>query len=109
YQASALLGRALTLEQVLVTAFDAASAIVEYDLGVVTLYARDTGRHKVQSVRVRPGTPPIIDPEALGALEFRDNAGLVAMVVKNRHYLPASGELRDDSVPVFSKKVRIRG
>jgi two-component system, cell cycle response regulator len=104
-----MLGRALTLEQVLETAFDAAAEIVDYDLGVITLYARDTQRHKVQSVRVKPGAPPIIEPDELGGLEFRDNAGLVAMVVKNRHYLPASGELRDDSVPVFSRKIRLRG
>jgi diguanylate cyclase (GGDEF)-like protein len=31
------------------------------------------------------------------------------MVVKNRRYLPASGELRDDSVPVWTGKVKLRG
>jgi diguanylate cyclase (GGDEF)-like protein len=107
YRASAMLGRALTLEQVMETAFDAASEIVEVDLSVITLFHAATRRHKVAGVRLRPDAP-VCELEALTALEFRDNAGIVSMVVKNRHYLPASGELRDDAIPVWTRKVKLK-
>ncbi len=109
YHASARLGRALTLDQVMDTAFEAASEIVDCDLAVITLFQPDTRRHRVYSARHRPGEPPLASPEELSGLEFRDNAGLVSMVVKNRHYLPASGELRDDAIPVWTRKVKLRG
>jgi diguanylate cyclase (GGDEF)-like protein len=91
------------------TAFDAARLIVDYDIAVTTLYDSMSRRHRVQSMRVRPDAPPLCNPERLQGLEFRDNAGLAAMVVKNRHYLPASGELRDAAAVVFTEKVPIRG
>jgi len=109
YHASARLGRALTLDQVMDTAFEAASEIVDCDLAVITLFQADANRHRVYAARHRPGVPPLVDPRELSGLEFRDNAGLVSMVVKNRHYLPASGELRDDAIPVWTKKVKLRG
>jgi diguanylate cyclase (GGDEF)-like protein len=109
YHASARLGRALTLDQVMDTAFEAASEIVDCDLAVITLFQADTNRHRVYSARHRPGVSPIVDPLELAGLEFRDNAGLVSMVVKNRHYLPASGELRDEAIPVWTRKVKLRG
>ena len=55
YQATAMLGRALTPEQVIATAFDAAAAIADYDVGVVTRYDRDAGTHRVSGVRVGAG------------------------------------------------------
>ncbi|HEY8141063.1 MAG TPA: sensor domain-containing diguanylate cyclase, partial [Kofleriaceae bacterium] len=109
YRASAMLGRALTLEQVLDTAFEAAAEIADYDLAVVTLFSAETRKHKVQGVRLRPDAQPITSPETLAQLEFKDNAGLVSMVVKNRHYLPASGELKDDAIPVWTKRIKLRG
>ena len=107
YQATAMLGRALTVEQVIETAFDAAAAIVEYDAAVIALYDKAKARHKIAAVRVRPGGEGIIDPEQLTNLEFKDNAGLAAMVVKNRHYLPAGGEPREVSAPIYTRKVKI--
>jgi diguanylate cyclase (GGDEF)-like protein len=50
---------------------------------------------------------PLIDPERLANLEYKDNAGLVAMVVKNRHYLPAAGEIREVTAPVYTKKEKL--
>ena len=52
YAATAMLGRALTPEQVMETAFDACNAIVEYDAGVIALYDKDRSRHRVTAVRV---------------------------------------------------------
>ncbi len=107
FQAAALLGRALTPEQVMETAFEAAAAIVEYDGAAVTLYDREHGRHRVAAVRVRPGCESMLDEAALSGLEFKDNAGLAAMVVKNRHYLPAGGEPREVTAPIYTRKVKL--
>ena len=54
YRASAMLGRALTLEQVMDTAFEAAAEIADYDLAVVTLFSAENRKHKVQGVRLHP-------------------------------------------------------
>jgi two-component system, cell cycle response regulator len=109
YAAAILLGKTLTPEQVMETAFDAARAIVEFDAGVITLYDRETHRHKVSATRVVDNAAAMFDQQQVIDLEFKDNAGLVSMVVKNRHYLPATGELRDVSVPVFNKKIDLSG
>ncbi len=106
YQAAAMLGRALTPEQVMETAFDAAAAIVEYDAAVIALYDKERKRHKVEAVRV-DAEAPLVDAETLRELEFKDNTGLASMVVKNRHYLPSSGEPRDLSAPVYTRKVKV--
>jgi two-component system cell cycle response regulator len=108
YQASAMLCRALTVEEVMETAFDAAAQIVGYDVAAITVYDAGRKRHRVQSVRVAPGSESMVDAEALAGLEFRDNAGLASMVVKNKHYLPAGGELRDLTSPVYTKQARVK-
>ena len=48
-----------------------------------------------------------MNPEQLKDLEFKDNAGLASMVVKNRHYLPSGGEPREVSAPIYTRKVKI--
>lgn len=104
YTAATLLGRALTPEDVMSTAFEAARAIVDYDCGVIALYDREKRTHNVSAWRAfdEAGERALAP---LHELEFRDNAGLLSMVIKNQHYLPASGELREVSVPLFGKKI----
>ena len=109
YHASALLCQALTLEEVIATAFDAAGQIVDYDLAAITIHDGERKRHQVHSVRMREGAKSIVDAEELSGLEFRENSGLVSMVVKNKHYLPAGGELRDTSIPVYTRDIRLSG
>ncbi len=109
YHASALLCEALTVEQVMETAFSAASEIVEHDVAAVSLFDAEQKRHKVLAARVRPGAESVVDPSSLIGLEYRPNNGLVSMVVKNKHYLPAGGELRDMSTPIFTKRAKIKG
>ena len=107
YQATAMLGRALTPEQVMETAFDAAAAICDYDAGAIAMYEKDRKTHRITAVRVRPGGEGLVDPAQLKDLEFKDNAGLASMVVKNRHYLPSGGEPREVSAPIYTRKVKI--
>jgi len=109
YHASALLCEALTLEQVMDTALEAAAAIVDYDAAAITVYDAARKRHRVYSVRVRPNSKPVLDVQKLGGFEFKDNSGLVSMVVKNKHYLPAGGELRDTMTSVYNKRIKFVG
>jgi diguanylate cyclase (GGDEF)-like protein len=107
YSATAMLGRALTPEQVMETAFDACAAIAVFDVAAIALYDKDRAKHKIAAVRVAPGGEGLVDPAQLKDLEFKDNAGLVSMVVKNRHYLPAGGEPREVSAPIYTRKVKV--
>ncbi len=107
YQATAMLGRALTPEQVMETAFDAAAAICEFDAAAIAMYEKDLKRHRITAVRIQPGGEGLVDPAQLKDLEFKDNAGLASMVVKNRHYLPSGGEPREVSAPIYTRKVKI--
>ncbi len=106
YQATAMLGRALTPEQVMETAFDACAAIVEYDAAAIALYDKDRAKHRIHAVRIGEAGHGIIDP-GLSGFEFKDNAGLASMVIKNRHYLPAGGEPREVTAPIYTRKVKI--
>ncbi len=108
YQASAMLCRALTLGEVMETAFDAAAQIIDYDAAALTIYDAATRRHRVYSVRERAGGEGLLSSKQLAGLEFRDNSGLVSMVVKNKHYLPAGGEVRDVTAPVYTRRIRLR-
>jgi len=106
YQATAMLGSALTPEQVMETAFDACGAIVEYDAAAIALYDKDRAKHRIHAVRIGEQGHGIIDP-GLSGFEFKDNAGLASMVIKNRHYLPAGGEPREVTAPIYTRKVKI--
>jgi diguanylate cyclase (GGDEF)-like protein len=108
YQSSAMLCEALTVEQVMETAFSAAAQIVEHDIAAISLFDAEQKMHRVLSVRVREGAEKMLQVESLNGLEFRPNSGLVSMVVKNKHYLPAGGELRDAAPHVFTKRVKLR-
>src|SRR5262249_37636082 len=51
-----------------------------------------------------------VEGEERGALEgvsFAENAGLCAMVVKNKHHLPLGGKLDGRDVPIFTKRIKL--
>ncbi len=108
YQATSMLGRALTPEQVMEMAFDASAEIVSYDVAAIALYDRDRGKHKIEAVRTTESGANVFDVSQLTGFEFKDNSGLASMVVKNRHYLPAGGEPREVSAPIYTRKVKLR-
>jgi diguanylate cyclase (GGDEF)-like protein len=110
YRASDLLNAALTLEDVYEKSFAALRAIVPFDLAVLTGVNAD--KHTVQAVWAVPGEG---EAEAwqqaaarLKGLEFEDATSLVAMAVKNRHYMPAGGELGDPDTVVWTARTRLR-
>jgi diguanylate cyclase (GGDEF)-like protein len=102
YRASEMLNRALTMDQVLDVAFKAAREITDFEVAAITLYDKERKRHAVAKVE---GQVRGLDEQ----LSFGDNAGLAAMVIKNKHYLPAQGEYRDKESPVYTKRVKLRG
>ncbi|HWE29648.1 MAG TPA: diguanylate cyclase [Polyangia bacterium] len=102
FAALARLNRALTAEDVYATTFEATREICDFDLAAITLFDKSAKRHTVVSA--------VGDaPKGLAGLSFGDNAGIASMVVKNRHFLPAGGEIRDKDALVFTKKVRLDG
>jgi diguanylate cyclase (GGDEF)-like protein len=102
FAALSQLNRALTAPEVCQTTFESAREFCEFDFAAVTLFDRAARRHTVLATfgQVPPG---------LDGLSFADNAGIVAMVVKNRHFLPAGGELRDKDALIYTKKQRLSG
>ena len=104
YRASELLNRALTPAEVFATAFQAAREICDFDFAAIALYDRLALRHTIAAATGDNAT-------GLEGVTWADNAGLAAMVVKNKHYLPAGGELRDGGkdVPIFNRKVKLKG
>jgi diguanylate cyclase (GGDEF)-like protein len=98
FKATELLNSAVGLQAVCSTAFLAVREIVDFDHGALTLL--QNGRHTIVAT----------SGEALAEYQghsYADNAGLVAMAIKNRHFLPAGGELRDRHQLIFAKPVTV--
>jgi len=102
FAALARLNKALTAEDVYSTTFEATREICDFDLAAITLFDKSSKRHTVVSAVGEA-------PKGLAGLSFGDNAGIASMVVKNKHFLPAGGEIRDKDALVFTKKVRLEG
>ena len=98
--ASEALTRALTLEDVVQAALDAAGKLAQFDLAAVAL-ATDKGRLVVRAVRgAAEGA------ELLAGIDASDGAGLAGSVMKNRHYLPYKGDFDPAQQVVFTKKAQ---
>jgi two-component system cell cycle response regulator len=87
YRAAQALGAALSEKEVLDAGVRAAREIASFDLAAVTVFDAKTKMHEVCAAKSAGGE---ID-DLVGA-RFSHNAGLVAMVVKNRCALPYRGE-----------------
>ncbi len=109
YRASELLNEALTLEEVYAKSFAAVKAIAHYDLAVISTV--EGNRHRVLAVDH--------DPQREGAARWRalaerltdavfdDPTSLVAIALKNRHFMPATGEMIDPDTVVFDGGTRL--
>lgn len=110
YRASTMLNSALTLDQVYETAFAAAREITDFDFAALTVYDPERQRHTISRVfcAPRPGQSArrAEQLQRLEGEEFANNAGLVAMVVKNKHFLPAGEGPREADALIFTRKLR---
>jgi len=107
YRASEMLSEALTLEQVYEKTFAAVRAIASYDLAVVSAVGAG-GEHEVLSVDAN------VDDADFAALagnlaghRWAEPRSLVSMAVKNRHYMPATGDLADPDAPLFGTSLKL--
>ncbi|MEX1364031.1 MAG: sensor domain-containing diguanylate cyclase [Nannocystaceae bacterium] len=109
YRASELFNEALTIEDVHRKTFEALQRIAGYDLAVITR-ADDEGReHEVVAVDVTPGATKWGElAQRLSGLRFVGEGSLLGMAIKNRHHMPANGELVDSDTVVFSPRTRLR-
>lgn len=107
FEASRNLNGVLTPEEVYEVALESIAGIVDYDLAAVTAFDRETGQHRIELV---DGSERVdCDVSEWNGSEFGDNSGLVSMVIKNRHYLPYGGKVRDSKPVVFTEQQRIDG
>lgn len=114
YRASELFNEALTIEDVHLKTFEALKAVAGYDLAVLTRADEEGREHEVVAVDVFDGEPDsptnFADlAERLQGLRFEGEGSLLGMAIKNRHHMPANGELLDGDTIVFTPDTRLRG
>ena len=98
YRAAEALGRATTEPHVIEAGVKSAREITSVDFAAVTLYDEASGTHEI-----RAASGEGVD-ELMGQ-RFRQNAGLVSMVLQNRHPLPYRGEYDEKRQVVFTRRV----
>ncbi len=101
FRSSEALVSAMTEEAVIQAALSAAREIADFDLCAVTLFNPQSNKHSVVHVEGE-GAARFED------LIFRTNHSLVAMAVKNGHYLPYRGEFDSRQQVVFTKRRNLR-
>jgi diguanylate cyclase (GGDEF)-like protein len=98
YRAAEALGAATTETNVVDAGVKSAREIAAVDFAAVTLFDEASKAHEIRAV----------SGEGAGDLagqRFRHNAGLVSMVLQNRHPLPYRGEYDEKRQVVFTKKL----
>lgn len=98
YRAAEALGAAITEAEVVEAGVASAREIALFDFAAVTLYDDRTRSHEVRAVSGD-------DTDVLLGARFQHNAGLVAMVVQNRHPLPYKGDFDAERQVVFTKRI----
>ncbi|WP_437316420.1 sensor domain-containing diguanylate cyclase [Sorangium sp. So ce385] len=98
YRAAEALGAATTEPGVIEAGVTSAREITSVDFAAVTLYDE---AQKVHEIRAVSGD----GVAELTGQRFRHNAGLVSMVLQNRHPLPYRGEYDEKRQIVFTRRV----
>src|SRR5690606_30212577 len=88
--------------QVIEAGVESARTVAAFDFAAVTLFHRKTGVHEICAVSGGEG-------EHLVGQRFRQNAGLVSMVVANRQALPYRGDYDSERQSLFSRGQEVRG
>ncbi len=107
YEAIERLNRVSKPRQVFDTVLRVSAAMAPVDFAAVTLFEPgERAMHRVARVLATDGAEK--RAAALEGLEFRDNAGLVASVVRLGSTLPAKA-IRPSEIVVFDDSTRLRG
>ncbi len=100
YRAAQALGAALSEQDVVEAGVRAAREIASFELAAVTIWDEAAKVHEVCAARSEDG-----QIEALVGQRFRQNTGLVSMVVTNKFPLPYKGEFDPAHQVVLSKRL----
>jgi two-component system, cell cycle response regulator len=98
YRAAESLGAATTEADVIEAGVTSAREIASVDFAAITLYSEKDKMHEIRAVS-GDGANDIVGQR------FRHNAGLVSMVLENRHPLPYRGEYDEKRQIVFTRRV----
>lgn len=107
FDASRRLNSTLTPEEVYSVALECVGDLTPYEFAAITLYDPNDNTHRVVAVDRVDGFPEVV--ASWKNLEFESNTGLVSMVVKNRHYLPFGGQLREGRAVLFTREQELEG
>jgi len=102
YRAAEALGAARSEAEVIELGVESARDVAAFDFAAVTLFHRKNGLHEICAVSGA-------GLESLVGSTFRQNAGLVSMVIANQHPLPYRGEYDSERQLVFSRGHEVRG
>ena len=100
YRAAQALGAAMSEKDVVHAGVRAAREIASFELAAVTIWDESTKMHEVCAARSEGG-----EIEDLVGQRFKQNTGLVSMVVTNRFPLPYKGEFDPAHQVVLSKRL----
>lgn len=101
FDASRRLNNALTPQEVYDVALECVGDLAAYEFAAITSFDPITEQHRIVAIDRAEDFDVVVD-EWKG-LAFDANTGLVSMAVKNRHYLPFGGQLREGSTVVFTR------
>lgn len=99
FDASRRLNGVLTPGEVYEVSLEVAADVAPFDLAAISIYDPGADLHTIAAVDDRHSN----DASDWTSRSFTSNAGLVSMVVKNAHYLPYGGVVRDNSPTVFTE------
>ncbi len=96
YRAAEALAALTSEAEVIEVGVESAREVAAFDFAAVTLFHKKTGTHEICAVSGDGA-------DSLVGRTFRHNAGLVSMVVANRHALPYRGEYEPSRQSVFAR------
>jgi len=96
YRAAEALAALTSEAEVIEVGVESAREVAAFDFAAVTLFHKKTGTHEICAVSGEGA-------DSLVGRTFRHNAGLVSMVVANRHALPYRGEYEPSRQSVFAR------
>lgn len=101
FDASRRLNGTLTPQEVYDVALGCIGDLAPYEFAAITLFDQTTNKHRLVAVDRAEDFHDVVD--GWKGLEFESNTGLVSMVVKNRHYLPFGGNLREGPTVLLTR------
>ena len=107
FEASRRLNGVLTPQDVWREAIVSLAEIANFDVAAFTIYDEEADRHTITRVAASPKWEQSV--QSWQDQSFKSNSGWVSMAIKNRHYLPYGGHVRDSSPVVFDRAQKIQG